>query len=354
MNATKGLFFKLLRWSVPLIIVVGAIFVSLQMGKKGGTEKKQTTIPVRVMKPEYGDLVRSLNINGYVESDRMVTVLPLVSGVLQEIAVDVGARVQEDQIIARIDPERFKLQLSQAETAYLSATSTFERISQLYKANATSTQNYEQAKAQYEAYQSQYELARLQFEYTKVKSPLNGVVLKRHLSVGSLAAPERPLLTIADLQNLLIRCQIPEKYYGVFQEALKGDGKKLPISIRRSDGSTYPGVLRSVSPYVSAETKNFEVVITVASAADELRPGMFVTNTFELSRLSQVYTLPFTALAGGNSLWYVEEGRAKRAEVAVTESNERAFVVGPEWKDRDVILEGWYFLREGNPVVVIP
>jgi membrane fusion protein (multidrug efflux system) len=346
--------FTLLRWTLPVIIVVGAFFVSQQMGKGNRAEKSQSPIPVRVMRPEFGDLVRVLNLNGYVESETMVTVLPLVSGVLQELPVDVGDRVKRDQVIARIDPERFQLQFSQAETAYLSAKSTFERVSQLYKANATSTQNYEQAKAQYEAYQSQYELAKLQLEYTNVKSPLDGVVLKRHLSVGSLAAPERPLVTIADLKNLRIRCQIPERYYAVFQQAQKEGGKSLRITIRRSDGSSYPGVLQSISPYVSAETKNFEVVITVASAVDQLRPGMFVTNTFELSRIKDVYTLPFTALAGGNSLWYVENGRAKRADFTVTESNDRAFVVGPEWKDRDVIIEGWYFLREGSPVVVSP
>jgi len=348
----KGSMARWLRWAIPLIIVVGAFAVSQQLGKKGGQDKSQSPIPVRVEKPQLGDLVRTLNINGYVESERMVTVLPLVSGVLQDLLVDVGDRVSRDQVIARIDPERYKLQFQQAETAYLSAQSAFERVSQLYKSNATSTQNYEQAKAQAEAYKSQYDLARLQLEYTNIKSPMDGVVLQRHLTVGSLAAPERPLVTIADLKNLTIRCQIPERYYTQFQEAHRSGGKGLSITIRRSDGSTYPGRIRSISPYVSAETKNFEVMITVASGAEDLRPGMFVTTSFELARIRQVYTLPFSALSGENTLWYVENGRAKKAEITVPERNDTAFVVSPEWKDRDVIIEGWYFLRENSPVVV--
>jgi RND family efflux transporter MFP subunit len=354
MSRKKPMVVTILRWSVPFIILISAFVVSQRMGKENRTVQHQNPIPVRVMRPLYGDLVRQLSINGYVESETMVTVLPLVSGVLQELTVDVGDRVKRDQIIARIDPERFQLQLSQAETAYLSAKSTYERVSQLYKANATSTQNFEQAKAQYEAYQSQYELAKLQFEYTKVKSPMDGVVLKRHLSVGSLAAPERPLITVADLKNLRIRCQIPEHYYGVFLQAQREGWSRLGILIQRTDGSSYPGVLRSVSPYIQSETKNFEVVVSVPSAVEDLRPGMFVTSTFELSRIRDVYTLPFSALAGGNSLWYVEDGRAKRSEIWITESNDSFFVVAPEWKDRDVIVEGWYFLREGSPVVVHP
>jgi len=93
-------------------------------------------------------------------------------------------------------------------------------------------------------------------------------------------------------------------------------------------------------------------MITVASGAEDLRPGMFVTTSFELARIRQVYTLPFSALSGENTLWYVENGRAKKAEITVTERNDTAFVVSPEWKDRDVIIEGWYFLRENSPVVV--
>ncbi|MCA1949529.1 MAG: efflux RND transporter periplasmic adaptor subunit [Treponema sp.] len=352
MAAKKLTIGRIARFFIPLLILAGAFYVSRGMGKSGETEKKASPIPVRVEKPRYGDLVRTLNINGYVESERMVTVLPLVSGVLQDLYVDVGDRVRADQIIARIDPERYRLQFQQAETAYLSAQSTFDRVSQLYKSNATSTQNYEQAKAQAEAYKSQYDLAKLQLEYTDIKSPLDGVVLKKHLSVGSLAAPERPLVTIADLNNLLIRCQIPERYYSQFQNAHRTGGGDLWISIRRSDGSVFPGRIRSISPFVSAETKNFEVVITVASDTESLRPGMFVTTSFELSRIKNVYTLPFAALAGGNTLWYAEDGRAKKEEIAITESNDERFVVGKEWADRDVIVEGWYFLREQSPVAV--
>ncbi|AEJ20151.1 efflux RND transporter periplasmic adaptor subunit [Gracilinema caldarium] len=353
-NHYKAIVFIILRWAVPFLILIGAFVVSQQLGKMSRIAQHQNPIPVRVMQPEFGDLVRTLTINGYVESETIVTVLPLVSGVLQELTVDVGDRVKRDQIIARIDPERFLLQLKQAETAYLSTKSTYERISQLYKADATSTLNFEQAKAQYETYQSQYELAKLQLEYTRIKSPMDGVVLQRHLSVGSLAVPERPLLTIADLNNLLIRCQIPEHYYTLFLESWQDGSSKLRISIRRSDGLILSGKLRSVSPYIKIETKNFEAVISVASGVEDLRPGMFVTNTFELSRIRDVYTLPFSALAGGNRLWYVEDGRAKRSEITITESNDAFFVVTPEWKERDVIVEGWYFLREGSPVVVNP
>ncbi len=338
-----------LLYALPPAVVAAALAFRLLAGSGEGASVEAPPVPVRVLRPAYGELVRSVGINGHVESDRTVTVLPLVSGTLQELRASVGDTVERGQVLARIDPERYALQFRQAEAAYLSAKSTFDRVSQLYQAAATSAQNYEQAAGQYEALRSQYELARLQLGYTEVSSPLDGVVLVRHLSAGSMAAPERPLFTIADLTDLVVRCRVPEGRYGAFIAA----GSDMPVLVRRSDGSSYAGRIRSISPYVSPETKNFEVVVAVEGGG-MLRPGMFVTVDFQLYRRSGVYTLPYAALAAGDSLWYVEDGTARRETFKPAEFSDEAFVVEERWAGRDVVVEGAYFLREGSAAAVVP
>jgi RND family efflux transporter MFP subunit len=297
----------------------------------------------------YGDLVRTLGINGHVESDTMVTVLPLVSGVLQELSADIGQEVRKDQVIARIDAQRYELQLKQAEAAYLSSKSSFERLEQLYKANATSQQSFEQARTQYEAYSSQYELARIQLGYASVKSPLDGVVLIKHLSAGSIASPERPIVTIGTLDNLVVKAQIPEKHYETFM----ANRQTMGITIRRSGGVELQGRVRSISPFVAAGTKNFETVIALDDKAGTLRPGMFVSLEFELNRWEGVLSLPFQALSGGNLIWWVQDGKAANEVFVPTASSGTAFAVPDVWADRDVIVEGHFFARDGSPVVII-
>lgn len=336
-------------WLLPVAILAGALAFKLTVDKQPRLATDAPPIPVRTIRPELGDVTRTLSLNAYVESESMVTVLPMVSGILQELFVDVGQSVRKDQIIARIDAQRFELQLKQAEAAYFSAKSTYDRLAQLYKTGATTQQNYEQAKGQYEAYASQYELARLQLDYANVKSPIDGVVLIKHLSAGSIAAPERPLVTVGDVRDLVVRVRVPERYYEDFL-----NGATMPIDVSREGGSSFAGRIKSISPFVSAETKNFEVQVSLDGAEGILRPGMFVQVAFELRRWPGVYSLPYTALGSGSRLWWAQDGIARAAEFKPADGSDSRFIVGPEWVERDIIVEGHWFAREGSPIVVLP
>ncbi|HUW69747.1 MAG TPA: efflux RND transporter periplasmic adaptor subunit [bacterium] len=340
---------RVLRWLIPLLIIVGAVAFRLVTMSAVAAKSEAAPVPVRTMRPVRGDLVKSLRLNAHVESETMVTVLPLVSGILQELNVDVGQSVRKNQVIARIDAQRFELQLQQAEAAYLSAKSSYDRIGQMYKANATTQQNYEQAKTQYEAYLSQYELARIQLDYASVKSPVDGVVLVKHLSAGSIAAPERPIVTIGDLSDLVVRASVPERYYEEF--SAKRD--TMRITITRPGGGEYRGSIRSISPFVSAETKNFEVVVSIGGNPEALRPGMFIALEFELTRWPDVYSLPFEALGGNDTLWHVDNGLAVKEVYKPANMTDTAFEVPAHWADRDFIVEGQYFARDGGSVSII-
>lgn len=343
-----GTAIRMLRWLVPVAIVAAAIGFRMIVSAQVEAPPEVPPIPVRTMKPEFGDLVKSLRLNAHVESETMVTVLPFVSGVLQEMAVDIGQHVRKGQLIARIDSQRFALQLQQAEAAYLSAKSSYERLGQLYRANAATQQSYEQAKGQYDAYSSQYELAKIQLDYATVKSPVDGVVLVKHMSAGSIAAPERPLVTIGDLDDLILRARVPERYY----EQFSSENDSMRIVIRRAGGGEYTGRVRSISPFISAETKNFEVSVSLKGSTGVLRPGMFVSLEFELARWPGVYSLPFEALSGGK-VWRVEGGKAVSEGFVPTDASDTHFAVPLAWSSRECIIEGQYFAREGSPVSIV-
>lgn len=337
------------KWIIPLLIVGAAVALRFIVIGNVASPMEAPPIPVRTLKPAYGDLVKTLSLNAHIESETMVTILPLVSGILQEMFVEVGQVVKKGEVVARIDSERFELQLQQAKAAYLSAKSSYERLGQLYRANAATQQSYEQAKGQYEAYASQYELARLQLDYASVKSPIDGVVLVRHLAAGSIAAPERPLVTIGDLEDLVVRARVPERYYETFGTLRDS----MRIVLRRAGGGEHPGTIRSISPFVSAETKNFEVVVAIGDTPELLRPGMFVSIEFELDRWIGSYRLPYEALSGSGRLWWVEDGLARSEAFSPVATSDNEFAVPFKWADRDIIVEGQYFAREGSPVMVI-
>ena len=174
------------------------------------TAGREIILPVSIIKPQSGSLVKEYRVSGYIESVSVVTVLPKISGTLLSLPVETAQPVEKGMVIGEIDPAVFLLNLKQAEATYLSARSQYERISKLYREKGVSQQNFEDAKYGFDAAESTYELAGLNYEYTRIKSPVDGVILKKHAVAGELVSPQVPIVTIGDLQNLVVKTRVPE------------------------------------------------------------------------------------------------------------------------------------------------
>ncbi len=336
-----------LRYLIVLLVLalgIGAWFFDLVREKSSPAERVR---PVRVVSPEPAVFEEGFSVRAFLESDTTVTIVPLVSGTIERMDIDVGDAVHIDEVIAKIDPEPYELALTQAEASFYAAESTFRRTKQLYEADATTVQNYDQARARYEAARSQRDLARLRLGYTAVRSPIDGVVLIRYLTDGDVASTDHPILTVGDVTDLVVRAAVPEDYYRSFF------GKTDEIEVRLSvSGETYPGKITRVGPYVAAETRTFEVVCTVGGDLSVLRPGMSAGVTFVLDTRKDVLSIPIEALGYGNTLWYVQEGRARQMKAPALSTGDERIEIPPSHADRLFIVAGHHFLEEGSPIEI--
>lgn len=342
--------FKLL-----VLLFLALLFVLMWWLQNREKETLKETIrpPVYITRPEKTELRKVFRLSGYVESETMVTVLPRVSGYLTEMKVEMGDAVTQGQLLAQVEQDSYRLQMQQAEAAYLAAESTYQRVQKLYSSQATTQQNFDQVQAQYNAARSQWELAQLQLEYTRVEAPVSGVVLKKHTSEGSMAAPQLPVVTIGRLEDLVLRAQIPEGYYQFFSR----NQNTMDIIIRVPALGSRPlrGKIKRVSPYISPETKNFEALCTIDAGEEPLRPGMFANAEFILEEKRNTYALPFECLVSGRTLWTVDPdaGRAQSQEFTLNFHSDEAFEVPAEWADMWFIREGQHFIRDGQEVRVL-
>ncbi|MFP4564236.1 MAG: efflux RND transporter periplasmic adaptor subunit, partial [Spirochaetia bacterium] len=288
------------------------------------------------------------SLNGYVESESMVTVLPKISGTLEKLTVDIGDTVTRGQVIGAVDSEPYELNVRQAEAAYLAAKSTYERTKQLYEAQATSRQNYDMAKSQYDAAKSQYELARLNFGYAEVTAPVDGVVLVKHTDVGSLVATQVPLVTLGDLNDLRVKAKIPENHYAFFAE--KGQAMEVRAEIPALGGREVSVRVKAVAPYISPESKTFETICFLTGDPGIVRPGMYIRLTFVLEKRRDIDFLPNDCLVAGRHLWYVdpETCKARRFEFEPEYANEESMQIPKDYREYAFIIEGQHFLKEGQ------
>ncbi len=311
--------------------------------------------PVVVARPVQGDLHHAITLGGHIASETTVTVLPRVSGMIQRLYVESGDTLAKGDLIAEIDPEVLDLQVRQAEAAYRSAKSAYERTSRLYESRSATLQDYNHARSQFEAYEAQYHLAQLQLNYAAVTAPIDGVVLMRHSSEGALVSPEVPIITIGSEDQLKITSRLPERHYDIFSAMLD----EMQVRVSRPGGDTGQHHLEAqitrIAPFITAETRKFEVVSRMTGTTGQLRPGMYVNVTYVLEELIDVFCLPIEAYVAGGYVWYVDEqtSRAQRIALETPFMTEERFSIPDAYQQYQFILEGQHFLQEGQRVRII-
>lgn len=268
-------------------------------------------------KVERGPLTAAVAAAGTLNPVASVQVGSQISGQLKEILVDFNSPVKSGQLIARIDPETYQYKLRQAE-ADLDATRSavnvqraqvlqaqvnlaeaerdYERKKMLVERKFISAADRDKARTTLEATRAQLQLtqaqvansesivrqreaqvaqARVDLGRTEIRSPVDGVVVKRSVEPGqtvaaSLQAPE--LFVIArNLSDMQVETSIDEADVGRVQV-----GQQATFTVDAFPGRTFKGEVRQVrkAATVVSNVVTYTVIVSAANSDLLLLPGM--------------------------------------------------------------------------------
>jgi len=178
-------------------------------------------------------------LTGIVTTDEVI-VGSQIQGRLEKLLVKEGDTVTNGELLAQIEQREWQAeldfyksseeqavaQLTQAKADLENAELNFKRIEGLYSNKVESVETYDQmrttydaAKAKVESIQSlidasraQEEKARVQLGYTKISSPIDGIVDTRAALQGEVVAPGRAIVTLINPDNLWVRADVEEIY----------------------------------------------------------------------------------------------------------------------------------------------
>ncbi|WP_027187129.1 efflux RND transporter periplasmic adaptor subunit [Desulfovibrio cuneatus] len=148
----------------------------------------------------------SNDLSGRTTAYRSAEIRPQVSGIIQKRLFTEGAMVKEGELLYQIDPALFLAAVSSAKAALMQAEATArsngllaQRYATLVKSNAVSKQEYDNARAAAEqataavaAAKAQLQTAEINLEYTKVPSPISGIIGKSSVTPGALVSAGQP------------------------------------------------------------------------------------------------------------------------------------------------------------------
>ncbi len=293
-----------------------ALAVAAEGETAAAANELKTTVVKRI------EAVRERLFEGVIEAEKASTVSAQTSGRVLAIHFDVNDRVEKGALLVELDDtqqkaalERARAGLKAAQAKLIAAKLAFDRISQLYRRGTAPKAQFDQAKAEYEAAQAgvkQAEAALKQAEeqlsYTKVRAPYSGIVTARHVEVGELAAPGKPLMSGYSTEEMRAHVDLPQRYVPIIRKNRKASVVlDLAGRVRRE-------VSRMVIfPYSDPKTNTVTVRLYMKDKGKGLFPGMLIKGAFMVEK-AQVLAVPERAVARRGELAGVYRLKGKEIE----------------------------------------
>lgn len=210
-----------------------------------------------------------LELPGDVETKQNIIIYPEYSGVLLNVNVNEGDRVQKGQILARIDEGGLASQLAQLEAQAALAKTTFERQQRLWEQNIGSEIQYLEAKTNYEAMENSVNQMRSQLAKTIVRAPFSGVIDEIFTEQGEVVAPgQSRLFRLINLSDMYISAEVPESYLGSVKK-----GTEVMVEIAAT-GTSFSSTVRQVGNFVNPNNRTFEIQVAVPSNTEQVKPNL--------------------------------------------------------------------------------
>ncbi len=318
---------------------------------KDGKKKAAQTVPVEVAEVARRSLAASYSGTATLDAPNEAQVVAKTSGVLLTLMAEEGDRVRAGQVLAKIDPERARLEVRRAEAALRKLEAEFNRSKELFERKLIAADAHERLRFDLDTQRAAYDIARLELSYTNIEAPISGVIARRLVKQGNLIPLNAPLFQIVDTDALEAVLNVPERELATMQAG-------LPVSMQvdAMPGRKFTGTIDRVSPVVDSGSGTFRVTAAF-DAENALKPGMFGRIEVVYDRREDVLTVPRAALLEGEgeaAVFAVHEGKAVRTGIALGHVNGRyAEVRGGLSEGDQVVTVGKVTLRDGVEVDVV-
>ncbi len=327
------------RW-IGRIAVAAVVALAVAGGAVWNAKHRPPPAPRFLTADEtVGDVIERVQATGTVQPLLQVSVGAQVNGRVTQVLVDFNSVVKKGDVLAEIDPLIYgnqvsaqaanlaaqRAQLEQARAAAASARSqamtakvAFDRTQKLFDQNLASHADLDTAKGNYEAAAAQADAASANVDaqtasigaqkaqlnqltanlgYTKIYSPVDGIVVTRGIDPGAtvVASFQAPVLFVIakDLRKMRVLADVDEADVGKVQDGMPAD-----CVVDAFPGDVFHGEVSQIrySPNNVSGVVTYSAVVDVDNPDEQLRPGMTTTITVRTHEAHGVTRIPNAAL----------------------------------------------------------
>jgi len=344
-QSSKGsVLLKILKWTTAiagLVLMIawtgGTFHPKVQAGKlpaKSG-QPLQEGAKTHTVNPK--KVAPKIDVVGTVESEEKVNLSARISAYVSKVAVSAGTKVKKRQTLIELDSREIKEKLTAARINLKQSKTEYDRTRSLYKKNAATEQSLTAAEHMYNSAQSQVAEIKVMLTYTKIKSPIDGIVNDRQVEAGDLANPGQVLLSVYDAGNMRLEVPVPVRL--IEKLTLK---QTVDITLDRPT-RPFKGRVSEIVGEIDPMSRTQKVKVHIDNKKGDILPGTF-GRVWVRGNAHTAILIPQSA---GNMIGQLEM-------VHVVENNRvlrRMVKTGPSYGKQVEILSG---LSKGDIILVSP
>ncbi len=325
-------------------------------------------------------IIEAVEASGTVNPVNTVDIGSQVSGMIKEIYVDYNSKVTKGQLLAQIDPSLFQAQVDKARGDLEAAKSNkakveamlvydkknYERYKKLYTKNYVAKSDLDLAEATYKSDLAQIAAAQgtinqaqatlnnnlTNLRYTRIVSPVDGIVVSRAVDVGQTVAASFQTPTLfqvaQDLTNMQIEVNVSEADIGKIKK-----GQEVEYTLDGYADSVFHGLVKEVriAPTTVSNVVTYTVIVDVDNKDQKMIPGMTANVSIITNKSENVICVPTEALrfspaeiTGGKKykdqgLWVIKDNKPQRITIKTgAKDSDKTEIISEQLKEGDKVI----------------
>jgi len=333
--------------------ISAAIILFLYACGSRGTDADQTqtatsqdaTVLVKVQTVSEQPVEQLTELTGNIEANRVNYIAPTIPGRIDNILVEVGARVQKGQLLVQMD----RTNLVQARLQLTNAERELGRVTELFKSGSATQQQLDQLTSQVDILR---ETVRNLSENVELLSPIDGVVTSRFFDAKNIFGGAQPILIVMQIVPVKALINISEIYFPLVKT-----GMEVRVRLDVYPDKDFVGKINIIYPTIDQLSRTFRAEVTIDNNDMSIRPGMFARVELNLGTINHVLVSDLAVIKQpGTNIRYVytvENGYARRRELQLGRliGNQYEVISGID-AGAQVVVAGQSRLLDQTPVKI--
>ena len=329
------------------VVVVGGA-AAAWLAPKGEPELPPSKY--RTTAADMGAINQTVTATGTINPVALVNVGSQVSGTVVELNADFNDRVTKGQVLLKLDPTIFNAQIRQFEASRASAMANLKLAEANYQRNQQlvsqsfvsstaldgSRREMDVARANVQLAQAQLDRARADLNNSVIRSPIDGVIIKRTIDLGQTVAASFNTPNLFQIARDLTKMQIDTSVSEADVGALK-DGLPARFVVDAYPDREFHATMRQfrLAANVVQNVVTYNVVLDVDNRDEMLKPGMTAQVRLVVANRPNVLRIPTTALRFQLPEAEQEKLRKKEEEKAGKDANVKQVAQKPAPQNQD-------------------